>query len=138
VVEISVCPPSSPEVRCTVLQSLGLPLEAPLTRIGIPEILCKLQFRYNYCVHVWGQITGLSKGDALALSYTIHAAKVLDHIFLEQEWRTNPALKLWLEKQAEKSELDRLKFAYYLINKSPWYPAISYLEICTFWFHDQE
>ncbi len=82
--EISVCPPSSPEVRCTVLQSLGLPLEAPLTRIGIPEILCKLQFRYNYHVHVWGQITGLSKGDALALSYTIHAAKVLDRIFLEQ------------------------------------------------------
>ncbi len=79
-----MCPPSSPEVRCTVLQSLGLPLEAPLTRIGIPEILCKLQFTYNYHVHVWGQITGLSKGDALALSYTIHAAKVLDRIFLEQ------------------------------------------------------
>ncbi|CAM6010514.1 unnamed protein product [Sphagnum balticum] len=71
-------------------------------------------------VTVKGEITGLSKGDALALSYTIHAAKVLDHIFLEQDWRTNPALKLWLEKQAEKSELDRLKFAYYLINKSPW------------------
>jgi hypothetical protein len=35
-------------------------------------------------VTVKGEITGLSKGDALALSYTIHAAKVLDRIFLEQ------------------------------------------------------
>lgn len=30
------------------------------------------------------QVSDLSKGDVLALSYTIQAAKFLDHIFLEQ------------------------------------------------------
>jgi hypothetical protein len=33
---------------------------------------------------VFSQVSDLSKGDVLALSYTIQAAKLLDHIFLEQ------------------------------------------------------
>jgi len=40
---------------------------------------------------------------------------------MAQEWAINPALKESLLSEAGKSELDRLKFAYYLINKSPWY-----------------
>nr|XP_024376311.1 nudix hydrolase 3-like [Physcomitrium patens]PNR53362.1 hypothetical protein PHYPA_007037 [Physcomitrium patens] len=71
-------------------------------------------------VEIHGETTGLSKGDLLALSDTIRAAKLLDRIFLEQEWATNPALKDSLQAASGKSELDRLKFAYYLINKSPW------------------
>lgn len=83
------------------------------------EELQKQLYRY-VPVEIHGETAGLSKGDLLALSDTIRAAKLLDRIFLEQEWATNPALKESLQNGAGKSELDRLKYAYYLINKSPW------------------
>ena len=38
-----------------------------------------------------------------------------------QVWYSNPYLKDWLEKHAAASQLDKLKWAYYLINKTPWY-----------------
>ncbi|CAM6129567.1 unnamed protein product [Calypogeia fissa] len=71
-------------------------------------------------VTLGGEIAGLSKGDTSALAFTIEAAKVMDQIFLEQEWATNPDVKSWLESSADKSELDQLKYDYFLINKSPW------------------
>lgn len=83
------------------------------------EELQKQLYRY-VPVEMSGETAGLKKGDLHALSDTIRAAKLLDRIFLEQEWATNPALKDSLQSAAGKSELDRLKFAYYLINKSPW------------------
>ena len=40
-------------------------------------------------------------------------------IFL-QVWYSNPALRDWLKDRADASELDKLKWMYYAINKSPW------------------
>ncbi|BBN14597.1 isopentenyl-diphosphate Delta-isomerase [Marchantia polymorpha subsp. ruderalis] len=67
-----------------------------------------------------GELSGLSEGDLFALVYTIRAAKILEKIFTEQEWCVNPQLKSWLEKKSTASEIDKLKYAYYMINKSPW------------------
>ncbi|KAL2621337.1 hypothetical protein R1flu_001542 [Riccia fluitans] len=66
------------------------------------------------------ELSELSEGDLSALVYTVKAAKVLDWIFRLQEWCINPELKSWLEKRAANSELDKLKWEYYTINKSPW------------------
>ena len=41
--------------------------------------------------------------------------------YFVQVWYSNPDLRDWLEKHAASSQLDELKWAYYLINKSPWY-----------------
>ncbi|KAJ7004871.1 hypothetical protein NC653_009645 [Populus alba x Populus x berolinensis] len=35
-------------------------------------------------------------------------------------WYSNPALRDWLKEHASASELDKLKWMYYSINKSPW------------------
>ncbi|KAL3680481.1 hypothetical protein R1sor_023437 [Riccia sorocarpa] len=67
-----------------------------------------------------GELSELSEGDRSALVYTIKAAKVLDWIFRQQQWSVNPELSTWLEKRAETSLLDKLKWEYYSINKSPW------------------
>jgi hypothetical protein len=40
--------------------------------------------------------------------------------FSLQEWATNPDLKSSLQTSAKNSELDQLKYDYFLINKSPW------------------
>ena len=41
--------------------------------------------------------------------------------YYDQIWYSNPCLRDWLEKHATTSHLDKLKRAYYLINKTPWY-----------------
>ncbi|KAH9303969.1 hypothetical protein KI387_008373, partial [Taxus chinensis] len=71
-------------------------------------------------VNLTAELSGLSKGDKEAIVLTVKAAKILDRIFYEQVWCSNPALKKWLEQHSEDSELDKLKFAYFLVNKSPW------------------
>ncbi|GLJ28948.1 hypothetical protein SUGI_0571120 [Cryptomeria japonica] len=71
-------------------------------------------------VNLTAELSGLSKGDKEALVLTVEAAKFLDCIFYEQVWCSNPALKKWLEQHSEDSEYDKLKFAYFLVNKGPW------------------
>ncbi|CAN0920328.1 Nudix hydrolase 3 [Linum grandiflorum] len=68
-------------------------------------------------------LSGLSNGDREALGFIIKAAKCIDEIFYYQVLETNPILRDWLQKQAEganASGLDKLKWSYYKINKSPW------------------
>ncbi|KAG8643819.1 hypothetical protein MANES_11G069700v8 [Manihot esculenta] len=43
-----------------------------------------------------------------------------DIAWMELVWYSNPALRDWLKEHADASELDNLKWMYYLINKSPW------------------
>ncbi|RID54770.1 hypothetical protein BRARA_G02065 [Brassica rapa] len=62
----------------------------------------------------------LSEADQKALGLIVKAAKVIDDIFYEQVWYSNPALRDWLKEHANASELDKLKWDYFLINKSPW------------------
>ncbi|KAJ4831264.1 Nudix hydrolase 3 [Turnera subulata] len=66
------------------------------------------------------ELSGLSNGDKEALGLLIKAAKIIDDLFYHQVWYNNPALKDWLKENADASELDKLKWAYYSINKTPW------------------
>ncbi|KAH8512737.1 hypothetical protein H0E87_006149 [Populus deltoides] len=66
------------------------------------------------------ELTGLSNTDRKTLGLLIKAAKLMDEIFYLQVWYSNPALRDWLKEHASASELDKLKWMYYSINKSPW------------------
>lgn len=45
---------------------------------------------------------------------------VIDDIFYTQVWYSNPELRDWLKSHYDISDLSRLKWMYYSINKSPW------------------
>jgi Peptidase family M49 len=60
----------------------------------------------------------LSPGDRKALQKIIAAAKLYDHLYLRQIWSGNEELLQKLE--TDKSSLGRLRFHYFMINKSPW------------------
>ena len=45
----------------------------------------------------------------------------------KQVWYSNPALRDWLKEHANASELDKLKWDYFLINKSPWWLSLNCL-----------
>ncbi|KAG7590750.1 Peptidase family M49 [Arabidopsis suecica] len=66
------------------------------------------------------KLTELSEADQKALGLIVKAAKIMDDIFYEQVWNSNPALRDWLKDHANASELDKLKWDYFMINKSPW------------------
>ncbi|XP_007023537.2 PREDICTED: nudix hydrolase 3 [Theobroma cacao] len=71
-------------------------------------------------VSLTAELTGLTDADKEALVLLIKAAKIMDEIFYLQVWYSNPVLREWLKEHADVSQLDRLKWMYYLINKSPW------------------
>ncbi|XP_004303220.1 PREDICTED: nudix hydrolase 3 [Fragaria vesca subsp. vesca] len=66
------------------------------------------------------ELTGLTDADKEALVILVKAATILDKIFHLQVWYSNPALRDWLKEHADVSQMDKLKWMYYLINKSPW------------------
>ncbi|PRQ50340.1 putative isopentenyl-diphosphate Delta-isomerase [Rosa chinensis] len=66
------------------------------------------------------ELTGLTDADKEALVILVKAATILDEIFHLQVWYSNPALRDWLKEHADASQMDNLKWMYYLINKSPW------------------
>ncbi|XP_022147163.1 nudix hydrolase 3 isoform X2 [Momordica charantia] len=66
------------------------------------------------------ELEGLTDSDKEALAAIIKAAAIMDEIFYLQVWYSNPDLRDWLKKHAAASQLDELKWAYYLINKNPW------------------
>ncbi|RDX67268.1 Nudix hydrolase 3, partial [Mucuna pruriens] len=65
------------------------------------------------------ELTGLTDSDKEALAFVVKAAAVIDEIFYLQSWYSNPSLRDWLKEHADESELNKLKWSYYLINKSP-------------------
>ncbi|KAG8382041.1 hypothetical protein BUALT_Bualt05G0035300 [Buddleja alternifolia] len=66
------------------------------------------------------ELTGLSSADKEALSLLVKAARIMDQIFFLQVWYSNPSLRDWLELHADDSQLNKSKWMYYVINKSPW------------------
>lgn len=66
------------------------------------------------------ELTGLTDADKESLALLIEAAMVIDELFHLQVWHSNPALRDWLKAQSDVSNLDKLKWMYYTINKSPW------------------
>ncbi|XP_072952824.1 nudix hydrolase 3 isoform X1 [Typha angustifolia] len=71
-------------------------------------------------IHLDPELTELSEADREALIYILKASMVIDDIFYEQVWSNNRVLRDWLKEKSSSSYLDRLKWAYYAINKSPW------------------
>ncbi|ESW18170.1 hypothetical protein PHAVU_006G018900 [Phaseolus vulgaris] len=71
-------------------------------------------------VSLSAELSGLSDLDREALGFVVKAATVMDEIFLLQSWYSNPALRDWLKEHGDTSELNKLKWSYYQINKSPW------------------
>ncbi|KAL3500165.1 hypothetical protein ACH5RR_039258 [Cinchona calisaya] len=66
------------------------------------------------------ELTGLTSADKETLAIIIRAAAIMDEIFYLQVWYSNPSLRDWLKECANKSKLDKLKWEYYQVNKSPW------------------
>ena len=60
----------------------------------------------------------LSAGDRKALVKLVQAARIVDHIFMNQLWSGNVAL--YQKLQQDKSPLGRERLHYFWINKGPW------------------
>lgn len=60
----------------------------------------------------------LSAGDKKALVKLIQAARIVNHIFMQQIWSGD--LALYQKLQADKSPLGRARLHYFWINKNPW------------------
>ncbi|OVA06923.1 NUDIX hydrolase domain [Macleaya cordata] len=71
-------------------------------------------------ISLGAELTGLTEADREALVLLIKAARVIDEIFYLQVWYSNPTLRDWLKERSDISNLDKLKWMYYLINKSAW------------------
>ncbi|KAK4583656.1 hypothetical protein RGQ29_021685 [Quercus rubra] len=78
------------------------------------------QLRRYASVSLNAELTGVTDADREALVLLVKAAKIMDEIFNLQVWYSNPVLRDWLKEHADASELDKLKWMYYVINKSPW------------------
>src|SRR5436190_8942055 len=63
-------------------------------------------------------ISKLSSGDRRALEKLVEAARVVDHLFLQQLWTGN--LKLYSDLQKDTSELGKARLEYFWLNKGPW------------------
>ncbi|KAI3973381.1 hypothetical protein MKW92_045130 [Papaver armeniacum] len=71
-------------------------------------------------ISLGAELSGVTEADKEALVLLIKAAEVMDEIFYSQVWCCNPALRDWLKEHSHLSKLDKLKWMYYAINKSPW------------------
>jgi hypothetical protein len=63
-------------------------------------------------------ISGLSAGDRKALAKLIEAARVVNHLFMQQFWSGD--LALYQKLQQDKSPLGKARLHYFWINKGPW------------------
>jgi len=61
---------------------------------------------------------GLSQGDQKALIKLIQAARIVNHIFMQQLWSGD--LGVYRKLQLDKSALGQARLHYFWINKSPW------------------
>ncbi|KAL0327687.1 UNVERIFIED_CONTAM: Nudix hydrolase 3 [Sesamum angustifolium] len=75
--------------------------------------------RYRH-VSLSAELTGLTDADKETLGLLIKTAKIMDEIFSQQVWCSNPSLRDWLKENADESRLDKLKWMYYQINGTPW------------------
>lgn len=78
------------------------------------------QLRRYVPISLEAEMTGVTDADKKALVLLVQAATIIEDIFNLQVWYSNSILKDWLKEHADTSHLDKLKWMYYLINKSPW------------------
>jgi hypothetical protein len=62
--------------------------------------------------------SALSAGDKRALVKLIEAARVVNHLFMQQLWRGD--LALYQKLQQDRSALGQARLHYFWINKGPW------------------
>ncbi len=62
--------------------------------------------------------SGLSAGDKQALVKLIQAARIVNHIFMQQFWSGD--LALYTKLQQDKTPLGQARLHYFWINKGPW------------------
>ncbi|XP_012454666.1 nudix hydrolase 3 isoform X1 [Gossypium raimondii] len=84
------------------------------------SLVLQKQLRRYAPVSLTAELTGLGDADKEALILLVRAAMIMDEIFYLQVWHSNPVLREWLKEHANVSQLDNLKWMYYVINKSPW------------------
>ncbi|XP_052478128.1 nudix hydrolase 3 isoform X4 [Gossypium raimondii] len=70
------------------------------------SLVLQKQLRRYAPVSLTAELTGLGDADKEALILLV--------------WHSNPVLREWLKEHANVSQLDNLKWMYYVINKSPW------------------
>jgi hypothetical protein len=63
-------------------------------------------------------LSGLSAGDRQALEKLVEAAKIVNHIFMQQFWSGD--LATYHALQQDKTPLGRARLDYFWINKGPW------------------
>jgi hypothetical protein len=85
-------------------KEMELPLKAKLKRFAPTDITA--------------DVAKLSAGDRQALGKLIHAARMMDEIYLRQVWSGNAALKEQLS--ADTSPAGSEVFQMFMLNKSPW------------------
>ncbi|TYG96987.1 hypothetical protein ES288_A10G001400v1 [Gossypium darwinii] len=83
------------------------------------SLVLQKQLRRYAPVSLTAELTGLGDADKEALILLVRAAMIMDEIFYLQVWHSNPVLREWLKEHANVSQLDNLKWMYYVINKSP-------------------
>ena len=69
-------------------------------------------------VDLTANVEALPANERQALAALVHAAKIMDALFLRQVWAGNETLLLDLVR--DQSELGRARLHYFLINKGPW------------------
>ncbi|KAL3619118.1 Nudix hydrolase 3 [Castilleja foliolosa] len=84
------------------------------------ELSLQKQLNRYARVSLDAELTGFSDADKEALTLLVKAAKLIDQISIVQVWLSNPSLRDWLELHADESQLNKLKWTYYLVNGSPW------------------
>ncbi|XP_057538626.1 nudix hydrolase 3 [Amaranthus tricolor] len=71
-------------------------------------------------VTLGAELQWLSDADKEALELILKAAMIIDDIFYQQVCVSNPALRDYLKDHVDISPLNKLKWEYFAINKSPW------------------
>ncbi|CAK9142948.1 unnamed protein product [Ilex paraguariensis] len=106
--------------RYVVVYKIKLPTEEYNENLQARSLaLQKKLCRYAH-ISLSAELMGVTDADKEALALLIKAATIMDEIFHLQVWYSNPSLRDWLKVHADKSHLDKLKWMYYLINKTPW------------------
>jgi len=103
----------------TSAQTEKPPVSSPATTSSMPDAadLEKMAGRFAP-IPLQVDTSALSAGDKRALVKLIEAARVLDHLFMQQLWSGD--LALYQELQQDRSALGRARMHYFLINKGPW------------------
>src|SRR5579859_4044352 len=93
--------------------------ETPTSTPSVPDLaqLKKMSSRFAP-TPLQVDTSGLSAGDKRALVKLVQAARIVNHIFMNQFWSGDAAL--YQKLQQDKSPLGRERLHYFWINKGPW------------------